>query len=300
MKMTRQHGFTLLEALIALFVFGIVAAIATTGVVNVLKVQSLNEAVTSSQAKLRRVTEVFTQELRSAVLGGVTNSPYTSGANQISFLLLDGGAGYQVLPHDSGHNNSFKNANNVDISTSGPLATVKADLEGSQVLMVNANGDAVVLDITNVTQSGGSWSNKFNLVHPACSNTIDYTHNTLIMSVRSLGLSYDPVSGNLNQRTGAGAAVPLAFDLDGLDLEYVYQESDGTPHVLTTPLLESGVPVKEGLISSTPVTLMRVQLTVSASEVTTGNRPVTRSYTGQVEMSANPSFSIDKVVACAN
>lgn len=297
--MKRQQGFTLLEALIALFVFGIVAAIATAGVVNVLRVQALNEAVTSSQAKLRRVTEVFTQELRSAVLGGVTNSPYSSGPNQISFLLLDGGAGYQVLPHDSGSNDSFKAATNVQISTSGPLATVVADLDDSQVLMVNANGDAVVLDVTNVTQNGGSGSNTYRLAHPACANTIDYTTNTLIMSVRSLGLSYDPVTGNLNQRTGAtGAAVPLAFDLDGLDLEYVYQESDGTPHVLTSPLLEGGVPVKEGLISSAPVTLMRVQLTVSASEVTTGNRPVSRSYTGQVEMSANPSFSIDKVVAC--
>jgi hypothetical protein len=263
-------------------------------------VQNLNEAVTSSQAKLRRVTEVFTQELRSAVLGGVTNTPYASGANQISFLLLDGGAGYQVLPHDSGNNNSFKNANNVHVSTSGPLATVRADLENSQVLMVNANGDAVVLDVTTVTQAGGSNSNKFTLTHPACSNTIDYTQNTLIMSVRSLGLSFDPVTGDLNQRTGTtGAAVPLAFDLDGLELEYVYQESDGTPHVLSAPLLEGGVPVKEGLISANPVTLMRVQLTVSSSEVTTGNRPVQRSYTGQVEMSANPSFSIDKVVTCA-
>lgn len=294
--MKREHGLTLIETLIALFVFGVVAAIATTGVINVLRVQNLNEAATSAQAKLRRVTEVFTQELRSAVLGGVTNSPYVSGTNQISFLLLDGGAGYQVLPHDNGSNNSFRNAENVQISTSGPLADLQTELQGSQVLMVNANGDAVVLDITNVQSNG---TNRYRLVHPACSNTIDFTRNTLIMSVRSLGLSFDAASGDLFQRTGTtGTPVPLAFDLDGLALQYVYQESDGTPHVLAAPLLEDGVPSKESSISGTKVTLTRVQLTVTASETTTGNRDLTRSYTGQVEMSANPSFSIDKVVAC--
>src|SRR5690606_17110828 len=97
--MRKSSGLSLIEVLIALFVLGIVAAIATTGVINGLRVQSVNEASTAVQAKLRRITEVFTQELRSAVLGGVTNQPYDSGSASISFLLLDGGAGYQVIDH---------------------------------------------------------------------------------------------------------------------------------------------------------------------------------------------------------
>jgi len=293
-----RQGFTLLEALIALAVFGIVATIATTGVVDALRVQATNEAATSAQAKLRRVTEVFTQELRSAVLGGVTDSPYESGAHQISFLLLDGGAGYQVLPHDSGNNNSFKNATNVEIASGATLAEVRADLDDSEVLMVNANGDAVILDITNVQQNGGSSSARFRLAHPACANTIDFTNNTLIMSVRSLGLSYDTATGDLFQRVGGGAAVPLAFELDDVALEYVYRSEDGDLHVFDAPLVEDGAPARESSVDGEAVTLMRVQLTVAASELSFGGREVTRSYTGQVELSSNPSFQINRVVDC--
>src|SRR5690554_4980633 len=170
--MRRDNGLTLLEILIALVVFGVVAAVATSGVINVLRLQATNEAASSAQAKLRRITEVFTQELRSAVLGGVTNAPYVSGANQISFLLLDGGAGYHVLPHDSGNNNSFKNANNVSIATGGKQAEVRADILDSEVLMVNNNGDAVIMTVTGVNKVGGASSTKFALTHPACANTI--------------------------------------------------------------------------------------------------------------------------------
>lgn len=165
--------------------------------------------------------------------------------------------------------------------------------------MINDKGDAVLLYITNVSKTGGSSSTKFNLVHPACDNTIDFTRNTLIMSVRSLGLSYDVGTGDLFQRVGTGEPVPLAFDLDDLSLEYVYQEADGTPHRLNAPLLEDGAPASESTISGTPVTLARVQMTVAATERASGNREIGRSYTGQVEMSSNPSFKISKVVDCA-
>lgn len=294
--MRRNSGLTLIETLIALFIFGIVATIATTGVVNALRVQATNEAAASAQAKLRRITEVFTQELRSAVLGGVTNHPYTSGTTQISFVLLDGGAGYQVLPHDSGNNNSFVNSANVQILAAEPLSQVRAELDDSEVLMVNGNGDAVILNITNVTERG-SGKNTFNLVHPACDNTIDFTTNTLIMKVRSVGLTLG-ADGSLYQREGSGDELPMAFDLDGLRLDYVYQESDGTPHVLSEPETEAGVPVRDSTIGGSPVTLARVQMTVSASEPSFGGRLVERSYTGQVEMATNRSFQIKRVVPC--
>lgn len=297
-RVMRSAGLTLIETLVALFVFGVVATIATTGVVNVLRVQATNEAATSAQAKLRRVTEVFTQELRSAVLGGVTNAPYTSNDTQISFLLLDGGAGYQVLPHDSGNNDSFVTAQTVDIASGNGLTQVRDDLLDSEVLMINANGDAVLLYITNVSRSGGPSSTKFNLVHPACSNTIDFTRNTLIMSVKSLGLSFDAASGDLFQRVGNGAPVPLAFDLEDLALEYVYQEADGTPHRLDMPLLEGGAPARDSTIGGVAVTLARVQMTVAAVEPGSGGNEIGRSYSGQVEMSSNPSFQINRVVPC--
>lgn len=284
------RGLTLIEVLIALAIFGIVAAIATAGVGNVLRVQAVNEAATSAQAKLRRVTEVFTQELRSAVLGGITNDPYTSSASEISFLLLDGGAGYQVMTKSS-----FSASTSVSISAPGNLAAIQAALGGKQILMVNNDGDAVVMAVTSITDQG---SNRYSLAHSACRNTIDFTPNTLILAVRSLGLSYDASDGVLYQRDGGGSDVPLAFDMTGLSLEYVYQEADGTPHVLTDPLKQSGQPVRNGLIGSDNVTLARVQVTVSAEEPTGRGAMLERSYTGQVELATNHSFQINRVVTC--
>lgn len=286
-----NRGLTLLEVLIALGVFGIVAAIATAGVGNVLRVQAVNEAATSTQAKLRRVTEVFTQELRSAVLGGITNDPYTSSNSEISFLLLDGGAGYQVTT-----DTSFSSKTYVNIAAPGTLTEIRNALDGKQILMVNNNGEAVVMKVSSISTATGG----FTLTHSACRNTIAFTPNTLILAVRSLGLSYDSGDDVLYQRDGGGAAVPLAFDMTGLSLEYVYQAGDGTPYIETTPLTNSGQPVRNGAIDSTPVTLARVQLTVSAEEPTGRGNMLQRSYTGQVELATNHSFQINKVVPCGS
>ena len=105
MRSRISNGFTLVEALIALAILGLVLGIAFAAISQGLRVQSGQEAATATQARLRRITEVFTQEIRSAVLGAVSNTPYTSGANSISFMLLDGGAGFQVTTIDAASNN---------------------------------------------------------------------------------------------------------------------------------------------------------------------------------------------------
>ncbi len=291
--MKRSSGLTLLEILIALFVFGIVAAMATSGVTSSLRVQALNEASTSAQAKLRRITEVFTQELRSAVLGGITNAPYASNSSQISFLLLDGGAGYQVVDKAG----SFTTRNYVDLAPTGNISDVSY-LNGGEILLVNSAGEAYVMRVTGVGTNNSNGMQTYRLTHTGCQNTIAFTTNTLVLSVRSLGLRYDGSSGSLFQRDAGGAPQTLAFDMEGLELEYVYQYADGTPIVRTTPLTQGGVPVRSGLISGQTATLARVQVTVSASENQGAGREVTRSYMGQVEMSTNPSFQINRVRTC--
>jgi len=290
--MRKSDGLTLLEILIALFVFGIVAAIATSGVTSSLRVQAINEAASSAQAKLRRITEVFTQELRSAVLGGVTNQPYAANSSQISFLLLDGGAGYQVI-HKSG---TFTTQNFTDLAPTGAIGDVSY-LNGREILLVNSSGEAVVMRVTGVATNSSN-GNSYRLTHSACLNTIAFTPNTLILSVRSLGVSYNAGDSTLYQREGSGSALPVAFDMDGFLLEYVYQEADGTPHVEAQPILQGGVPSRTGVIGGAPVTLARVQMTVSTSEARGGGNDLVRSYMGQVEMATNPSFQINRVVIC--
>src|SRR5690625_4055340 len=93
-----SRGVTLVEVLVALAVFGVVMAIAYAAINGSLRIQSDQEAATTTQGKLRRIVEVMTQDLRSAVFGSITNEPYVSGNNQVSFMMLTGGAGYTAMP----------------------------------------------------------------------------------------------------------------------------------------------------------------------------------------------------------
>lgn len=292
--MRRSSGLSLLELLIALAILSVILGITYAAIVSSLRVQSSQEAATSSQAKLRRITEVFTQELRSAVLGAISNQPYSASASSVSFTLLDGGAGYQVLPHDSGNNASFQAASNVQIIATADSA---AELEDSQALMVNANGEAVVFDVTTTQLRG---SNEWNVVHPGCANTIEYTPNTLLFKVRTIGLQFDATDSTIYQREGSSQALPLAFDLSEFRIDYVYvDKADGSPRRETTPYLDAnGNPARNvTLPDGTELTLARLQLVVS-SERPSLIGPVTRSYAGQIELASNNTFNIQTVAPC--
>lgn len=294
--MRRTQGFTLLETLIALAIFGLIAVMATTGVSGALRAQSLNEAVTSSQSRLRRVNEVFTQELRSAVLGGVSNVPYVSNDHQVSFVTLIGGAGDPVLKHDYGNNNSFQHANNLDLLWGDTKIDPATVLTGRHLLMVNGNGEAIVFKVTQVTQQGNG---AYNVVHAGCANTIAYTGNrTMTMRSRSVGYRYDNASGTLYMTEGGNPELPVAFDLSSVKIQYVYLTDAGTTVVRSSPLTDSaGQPLRVGTISGQAATLQRIGLAVSASERASG-RQVGRTVSGQVEMSSRHSFTINQVTTC--
>lgn len=294
--MKKTSGFTLIEMLIALAILTVILGIAFTAIIQGLQVQGSQEAATSSQARLRRVGEVFTQELRSAVLGAISNEPYTSTDSSVSFTLLDGGAGYQVLPHDSGKNSSFVNANNVQILAPASSKS-ELGLEGGQALMVNASGQAIIFTIDTVSERG-SGSGEWNLVHPKCANKIDYTLSTLLFKVKNIGLSYDADTRTVYQREGNGAALPLAFDMSGLGIEYVYEEADGTPHVLNAPLKDGGNPARRSTIGGEAVELVRLQVLMS-SDARAVSGDIERTYLSQVELASNPSFQIQSVLPCS-
>lgn len=294
-----NRGFSLVEVLLALTIFGIVMAIAYGSVVQFMQTRSDLDATVSAQAKLRRIVEVFTQDLRSAVFGGLASTPYPTGRNSISFALIDGGAGYPVLPHDSGNNNSFKQAAEVKILA---LATQVSQIginRGDYVLMVNSNGDGVILPVTNVNAVGGQ-ANRWHVVHAGCGNTIDYTPNTLLFRVRAVGLSYDPATKQLSYKEGSGNPLPMAFDLTGFRIDYVYEA--GSQDVLVNP-----GPYNYGAPSASPpyqftaagktYTLKRLSLTLSAGFASRG-RTIERTYTSQVELSSNTQYQVKRIIPC--
>jgi prepilin-type N-terminal cleavage/methylation domain-containing protein len=291
--MKRTAGFSLIEVLIALAIFTVVAALAGSGIVQALRLQALNETSTSLQAKLRRVTEVVAQDLRSAVFGGLTDTPVASGATGLSFTLADRGQGYEVLPSGG---NSFPNSANVDIFAVAPNAAALG-LEDTEAMMVNQTGDAIVFTITNVTGVGPVARQQWNVVHAGCNNTIAYVPPVRLFSVASVGYRFDADAGELLRQVGAGAERVLAFGLSDVAFGYAYEAADGTTVVRATPFDDGGGPLRIADVGGVTHVLSGIQLTVTA-EKRAGGRTVERSYVAHVRMPDAGTVNLRSVVSC--
>mgnify|MGYP002780852933 FL=1 len=283
-----QQAFTLIEILIALAIFGILIAIASGAIVQYLRVQSDQEAVTSAQAKLRRVTELVSQEMRSAVFGSIiaddADNNYDSDKDSISFLLLDGGAGYPVLPHDSGNNASFPPAANLEISSSVADTTALGIDVGDELLMLNAKGDALLFTADNVTKNGSA---AWRIVHPGCGNSIDYTPGTLLFKVRTFALRHDTATKTLFARE-RGAEQTLAWNITDFRIDYVYQDSAGDTEIEDDYL---------GKTLGSGATLQRLQIVADTEESSRG-RPIKRTYSSQIEIAESDQITIGGLTVC--
>lgn len=95
--------------------------------------------------------------------------------------------------------------------------------------MVNNLGDGVILPVTDVKPVEGG----LEVVHDECGNTIDYTPNTLLFRVRTLGFRFDPTTRRLVYREGREGGgeevkeVPVAFDMERFEIHYVYEGAFG-------------------------------------------------------------------------
>lgn len=280
-----RAGFTLVEILVALLIFSIVAALAGSGIVSSLRMQQLNEANTGLQGKLRRITEVISQDLRSTVLGGLTSSPYPPTSNAISFVLADGGQGFQVLQ------TNYTNGQKGIYSNAAPTVLNR------RALVVNGSGEGTVQTVTGVSgPSGGAYA----LTHPNCS-TVAFGEPMRLFVVESVGYAFDSVSGTLTRATFGSPIVyePVAFGLSAFRIEYAYAAPDGTLELRTTPYFNGTVPLRVQNISGVEYTLQSIQVTIAAQETVAGGQIVERSYVSQIAMPASGSVNLRSVVSCS-
>ncbi|MGQ9754201.1 MAG: PulJ/GspJ family protein [Thermaceae bacterium] len=282
-----KKGFTLLEVVVALFLLGVLMGAAYSAIVSFTRDRAQLDARASAQAKLRRIVEVLTQDLRSMALGGLASDPYPTGERSISFVLLEGGGGYPVLPHNAG-GQSFEEENMVEL-----LAPDGLDINpGDTVLLVNASGQAVLLPVTGVR---AAWNSRFYVDHAGCRNTISYTPNTLLFRVRKLGLRYTPEDQTLYAHLGMGE-VPMAFNLKSFRLDYVYVAPGGG--VLVNPpgydySNPTGSPPGTVQQGGVDYSLKRLSVTLS-TEV----RGVSRSYTAQVDLLEGTPYGVRSIRPC--
>ncbi len=292
--MRRTDGFSLIEVLIALAIFVVVASLAGSGIVQALRLQALNETATSLQAKLRRVNEVVGQDLRSAVFGGLTDTPVASGATGVSFTLADGGQGYEVQPSGGA---SFPHSANVDIFAVAADAAALG-LDGAEAMMVNQVGEGIVYTVTNVTRVGPMADQRWNVVHAGCNNTIAYAPPVRLFSVASVGYRFDADAGELLRQVGAGAERVLAFGLSDVTFAYAYEAEDGTTVVRATPFDDGDGPLRVADVGGLAHVLSGIQVTVTAEEGAGGGRTVERTYVSHVRLPDAGTVNLRSVVSC--
>ena len=286
--MQKTKGFTLIEMLISMAIFAVVAFLTMMVVTGALRYNAQQQATVAAQSKLRRVTEVIGQEVRSSVFGGVAHAPYNSNNTELSIYLLDQGAGYTVVTEPS-----FSSLTSFRILTENQPTI-------GQVLLVDSQGDSTVTPIvkpsatlfpvSGINGAGADW----RINHAGCTNGI--THNRFLQAfgVKSLGFRLDVATKRLMLNED-GVETPMAFGITDFKVEYVYlKDSGGAPYKRTTPFLDAGLPVKiyEDK-TTTPYTkyiLSELQITISTEEQ--GKTKVTRTYTGQIPLliSSNDDF----------
>jgi len=282
--MTKNKGFTLIEILIALAIFMILIGMVFQTTTHYLQVRAEQDAATTAQAKLRRIVEVLTQDLRSAVLGAITDVPYASDDKNVSFALIDSSP-YNAMPFNA--DDYYVNVASINppaFSTSG------------YALMVNNVGSAVVFRVSAVQNLG---SGRWRIRHSGCRNTITYTLNTLVFPIRTMGIHYDAAQKTLVANDGINT-LPYAFNISDFQVDYVYLDNtSGTTVINPTGFNPTnGPPLKQfGGTTGNRYTLKRLRLTLATTETARG-KTFTRKLVSNVELSNNATYNIRGVVPC--
>jgi len=283
--MTKKKGFTLIETLIALAIFMVLIGIVFQTTTSYLRARAEQDAATNAQAKLRRIVEVLTQDIRSTIMGAITDTPYESDQDSVSFALIDGTA-YNA-------NRYITYAYFVDVTS---LDTPSFSGSG-YAMMANNVGDAVIFPVSAVLPVGpGRW----RIIHASCQNTIPYTINTLVFPVRPMGIRYDANNKTLFANYGAGE-VPYAFNITEFQIDYVYLDNDsGNTVINPSGYNPSGRPPYKqfGGSSGNRYTLQRLRITIATTEESAHGKTVTRKLVSNVDLSNNATYNIRGVVPC--
>jgi prepilin-type N-terminal cleavage/methylation domain-containing protein len=284
MMMRTTRGFTLIEMLVSMSIFAVVAFLTMTVVTQALQYNARQQATVAAQSKLRRVIEVIGQEVRGSVFGGVSHAPYNSNNGQLSLYLLEQGSGYTVATEPS-----FETLSYFKILTETQPVFDEVILVDSEKTNVK-DPTATLFPISTIVSSGvDTW----RLNHPSCINGIFHNRYLQAFGVNSVGFRLDNASKTLMLNED-GIETPMAFGITQFKVEYLYTKQSGGTERRSTPFLDPNTNLPAKIYKTTaPVEvyiLSELQITVSTEEI--GKGKVTRTYTGQVPLliSSNNDF----------
>lgn len=288
---SRASGVSLVELLIAMAILFIVLAITASAIVQALNVSRVTQDVANTQSKLRRVTEVLTQELRAAVLGGITDLPVASSNNGVSFALLSGDGGIVVRPSTGAW--GATSDTNVFASSAGAVD----GLLNHPAVMINGARQAMIIpNITHVDTSHTSVS------HANCRASIPFDANTRLYRAAPLGFSFDAASGTLFMFTydgGEARSVPFAFALSRFEISYEYVSESNVLVERNTPWSDaSGNPQPIYTDAGEDYVLKRLKLSLASRSESDA---VEREYVSYVDLSGlgNDHRPVTSLAPCA-
>lgn len=289
--MRRSQGVTLLELLVAMAILGTVLSLSLSTVVSGTRGQRLNEASVATQAKLRRVLEVVSQDIRGSVFGTVSNEPYSNTSSSFSLSLIAGGAGYSVLQQGT---SLTVNAGTLQFVSDGTPNL------GGATLLLNYEGIGAIFTVSNVAKSAGV-DNTYQITMRSC-GAINYTDNLLLYRISTIGYSYDPASRTIFYRSaGSDTPQPFAYDIDAFNVSYIYvNQTTGAVLERTTPHLLNGIPQKidKDSVPGVILVLKQLKLRISSTQQV-GNRPLTRSFQTTVDLGYSQALNVKEIRACS-
>jgi prepilin-type N-terminal cleavage/methylation domain-containing protein len=279
-----RKGLSIVELLLGLVILTVVMAIAYRGMVEILRIQGTQEAITTSQTKLRRTLEVISQDVRGAVFGGILSQPYASNSSAFSLALLAGGAGYPVLQYAS------PSATSISFIADDPSAEFVAGTYGFML----AEKKGVLLPVT-VAASGGSSTSPTWSMGLGCGVTLPFTATAppLLFRTDAVGYRYDAPSKTLFFQRLGEAAQPVAYDITEFKVDYVY--SNNTSFSVNPVGYNAGGVIALKLGSST---LDRLRITLSTEEPAMG-RMIRRTMSSEVELINNLTMPLEGTVNCS-
>ena len=289
-----KKGFTLVEMLVAIALLSLVLSMVSSGVVTAMKANRVHDAASASQTRARRVLEIVSQDLRSAALGAIINTPYSSNNNAVSFSALAGGAGYE--------------ARSTGLFTWFRPATQPTWTGSSALLVFRSDGDAFVAPINSTNWTNG----QFTIGHANCRNAFinlgagltngTVQNNNLLFSVDSIGYRFDVNQNRLLRRVVGGVEQTVAFDIENFEVFYVYRNKTNSQLARReTPMSSNNA----ALIEDDTWRLTQLQIDLDVAEPASGRnadgnlRTVTRTYTSYVDLTdSSLSFQVGRVATC--
>jgi hypothetical protein len=263
-------------------------------VTQALQYNAKQQATVAAQSKLRRVTEVIGQEVRSSVFGGVAHSPYTSNDKQLSFYLLEQGSGYTVASEAL-----FEGLSSFNILTENEPTL-------NEIILVDSYGDpkatpevrpsATIFPVSGIASAG---TDTWRINHASCTNGVKHNRYLQAFGVHSLGFRLDAASKTL-MLSEDGVESPMAFGITKFEIYYIYTKQSGGTERQPTPFIDdiTKLPAKiyttKAPAPAETYLLSELQITVSTEEL--GREKITRTYTAQIPLliSSNNDFESTK------